>query len=115
MLPLKLFKLAFSGDLKGGDFRDYGIKIEVGKFEPGIESCVIPNESSLAYALALACVGGAKAINLVGFDGFGADDIRTCTMNNLFSVYQKKGWPTLTALTPTKYDINVGSLYSTLR
>lgn len=115
MIPLKLLKLAFSGGGESGNFRDYGMKVEAGKFEPGVESCVIPSESSLAFALALACIGGAKAINLVGFDGFGVDDIRTCAMNKLFSVYQEKGWPTLTALTPTKYDIGVGSLYSTLR
>ena len=113
IIPKRMFERVSNVDLSNCDVRDYGVKVEENVFEPGIDGCVLPSESSLAFALALASIGRAKTISLVGFDGYSDDDIRSVSMSSLFSVYQDSDRPALKSLTPTKYNITEGSLYST--
>ena len=112
IIPKKMFERVSDLDLSTCEILDYGVKFEENVFNPGIDGCILPSESSLAFALALASIGKARSISLVGFDGYSDDDVRAISMNSLFMIYQDKNRPELTSLTPTKYSINEGSLYS---
>jgi len=93
---------------------DYGLKVSPNSFEVNQNYCVIPNESSLAYVLAICIEGGAKQVGLIGFDGFDNNDINSSPMNKLFSLVNETSDLKLISFTPTKYDIEEGSLYSVI-
>ena len=83
---------------------DYGLSIEINKFECHATQCVLPSPLVLAYALAVATSGHAKQILLAGFDGYSPGDPRNEEIESLFSVFLKK-FPksVLFSVTPTTY------------
>ena len=111
-VPNALFKQITPYELDGQMGLDYGVSIVENNFQARETGCVIPNESTLAYVLALCSIGNAKRINLVGFDGFAKDDIRTKSMNDLLHLYKNDTHPVLVSLTPTSYNITEDSIYS---
>ena len=91
---------------------DYGINIKPGVFEIQATECTLPYELSIGYAIALATIGGANTISLVGFDGYHNDDMRQVKMNELLDLYTEKSLVPIAALTPTTYSIQQGSIYA---
>jgi len=115
LVSVGFFESVYSEQSSTRNFMDYGLTIKKDCFEFDKNGCVIPTESSLAYVLALCSVGGAKMVSLVGFDGFDAGDIEAQPMVRLFELYKEKSDIPISSLTPTKYDIQKGSLYSVIR
>jgi len=107
-----LFKSVMVNESHGLNNLDYGLRISADSFKVGQNYCIIPSESSLAYALSICAVGGAKQVALVGFDGFDSDDINNDPMKKIFSLAEESVDLKLVSLTPTKYDIEKGSLYN---
>ena len=88
---------------------DYGLEVRSGEFSYFSNKCIIPSLSVLAYVCAAVNEGGAKAISLVGFDGYSLEDIRMKEMLRFFDVYSGIE---MMALTPTAYNIKQGSIYA---
>jgi 4-hydroxy 2-oxovalerate aldolase len=91
---------------------DYGLNIKHGIFAINETECTLPYELSIGYALALIEMGGAKGISLVGFDGYDRDDIRQIKMVELLNLFQNQSSVPVTALTPTIYNVEQGSIYA---
>lgn len=92
---------------------DFGLAIEPGVFRFEDTYAVTPSSLVIAYALAIATSGKATRVLLAGFDGFSADDPRTAEMEELLAAYQRAdGALPLLAITPTRYNIPVSSVYA---
>ncbi len=97
----------------GFEIRDYGLSVEKGVFILSEKECTLPYALTFGYAIAIATIGGASSINLVGFDGYSADDQRQIEMNELLSLYQKdKKGVSLVSLTPSNYPVEKSSIYA---
>ncbi|MBU1437766.1 MAG: aldolase catalytic domain-containing protein [Gammaproteobacteria bacterium] len=108
MLPQEVRKA-----LTGKVLLDFGLKVELESFDFKDSYAVIPTSLVIAYALAVAASGKASLISLAGFDGYKSDDPRNQEMNKLFKLYSESLNATpLTAITPTRYDITVKSVYA---
>lgn len=90
---------------------DYGIELGE-EFTVNSTYCSLPKEMTIGYALAVAIVGKAKNINLVGVDGYASNDPRQKDMIDLLADITHKSEVTIKALTPTNYPINKGSIYA---
>jgi 4-hydroxy 2-oxovalerate aldolase len=98
--------------LAGKEIFDYGLNVNHLCFEFGDSHCVVPSSLAVAYALAVVTSGKATDIFLAGFDGYCADDLRNREMQYIFELYQAaRGALTITAITPTRYDLNIESVY----
>jgi len=91
---------------------DYGLNIKQNTFIVGETECTLPYELSIGYALSLANAGSAKNISMIGFDGYDRDDIRQIRMNELLDLYYQQSHVPVTALTPTTYNLDKGSIYA---
>ena len=91
---------------------DYGLNIRQNTFIASETGCTLPYELSVGYALSLANAGGAKNISIVGFDGYGRDDIRQIRMNELLDLYCQQSHVPVVALTPSTYHLSQGSIYA---
>ncbi len=91
---------------------DFGMRVG-DCFEFGASSCVTPNSLVICYALAAANSGGAKAIHLVGFDGYPHGDSRNDEMDQVISHYSSnpQSLP-LDSFTPTIYKLKETSIYA---
>lgn len=90
---------------------DFGLEVSPQKFLLNEHYCTLPNSLVFTYALAIANSGGAKKINLVGFDGFGAEDPRSQEMGQTLKTYSEANGLPLCSLTPTRYDIPTQSIF----
>ena len=97
--------------LMSKDVLDFGLEVIPETFGVSDTHCTVPNSLVITYALAIANSGGADRIDLVGFDGFGADDPRTKEMEQTLSIYSKSNGLSLCSLTPTNYDIPMQSIF----
>ncbi len=97
------------------DSINYGVKIATNTFQAEQNSCVIPYDLTIAYALCVAITGQAQQIILAGFDGYDATDKRQQEMISLFQLLQDKHSNLeIMAITPTTYPIKKGSVYALL-
>lgn len=107
-MPDQIKKTMISGNLY-----NFGLLVELGKFEFHETYAITPSSLVVAYALAIATSGQARQILLAGFDGFQADDPRMAEMEDLFASYQQaQGSIPLLAITPTRYKIPTTSVYA---
>lgn len=99
--------------LSAVEVRDYGVDIRKDSFSVGPSECVIPSSMAAAYAMAIAEAGGAREVLLAGFDGYAADDYRQHDMNHMLRCYQARpeALP-VSAVTPTTYELEQGSIYA---
>ena len=68
---------------------------------------------TVAYALSILASGKAKKVFLAGFDGYQKNDRRLKIVDEIFQNFQKtKATPTLTAITPSAYNIQKKSIYT---
>ena len=66
----------------------------------------------MVYAIAMANSGQASKILLAGFDGYGAEDLRTNEINELLDKYDSLDTKVdLISLMPTQYNIDVVPLF----
>lgn len=107
MLPTKIAKV-----FEGKAVMDYGIKVEQKMFNFNGTFSYVPKSLVACYALAVTTAGRANSISLAGFDGYDSDDPRNHEMNELFKLYESSPHAiSLTAITPTRYEINERSVY----
>jgi 4-hydroxy 2-oxovalerate aldolase len=91
---------------------DFGIALDTDSFDFFETYCVLPTPLVFAYALAIATSGEANQIFLAGFDGYGFDDPRDKELQKLLDLYQlHKKALSLTALTPTRFNVPIKSVY----
>ncbi len=103
-------------ELMTQNIMDFGLAIEPNNFMFEDSYCILPNSLVIAYALAIATSGQAKAIYLAGFDGYSADDPRRKETDDVFQLYQKQPASlVLSSITPTLYDIPSSSVYALLK
>ncbi len=113
--PASLLPKSLLMSLKGKELLDFSVAIEKDTFSFEKCHCVLPTSLVLAYALAIASSGNAKRILLAGFDGYSSDDPRAAEMEVLLSKYQQTpNSVPLLAVTPSRYNIPVTSIYSML-
>ena len=72
----------------------------------------MPRSLAIAFALAIATQAKAIEIQMVGFDGYEANDHRQEEMNEVLAAYaQNPDHLSLKSLTPTNYSIQQGSIF----
>jgi 4-hydroxy 2-oxovalerate aldolase len=92
---------------------DFGVGLEHNTFKFNKNGATLPRLFTLVYALSIATSGQAERILLAGFDGYGNNDIRTKTIDELLHLYSSStGSRPLLAVTPTTYSINSTSIYA---
>ena len=112
-LPHSRIPLEVKDAISEVEVRDFGMVVSPGVFEFHKHYGVVPASLVAAYVLAMATSGGAKRILMAGFDGFDADDSRSKEMDEIFVTYQSaKGALPLLAITPTRYNVPVSSVYA---
>lgn len=110
--PYTMLPVDIQSELKDKSIFDFGIEVSGDKFSFKEKHCVIPNSLVISYVLAIANSGLAKQINLVGFDGYSADDGRAQEMEQVLRIYnQTSGALPLCSLTETRYEIETQSIY----
>lgn len=98
--------------LRGKELFDFGIEVRFGEFGFHPNHCVLPTALVIAYALAVIASGKASRVLLAGFDGYNADDPRNAEMNKLLEMYKSSvGAVPLLAITPSRYDLPLSSVY----
>jgi len=113
--PASLLPKSLQISLKGKELLDFSVAIEKDTFSFEKNHCILPTSLVLAYAFAIASSGRASQILLAGFDGYPADDPRAEEMEELLSIYQQTpNSVSLLAVTPSRYNIPVTSIYSML-
>ena len=107
MLPEKVL-----AGLANKELMDFGIAITSKGFNFHTNYCELPTSLVIAYSLAIASSGLAKQIIIVGFDGYGIDDLRSKEMGQVFKDYlATPNAVPLTSITPTQYEISVKSIF----
>jgi len=113
ILPLTQFSKFLGEALTEVEILDYGLGLVKNGIQIGAKGCGVEQPLAIGYALAVATQAGVKGINLVGFDGYSADDPRQEEMNDLIHAYSSDpNAIQLLSLTPTSYDISQGSIYA---
>ena len=93
--------------------KDYGMNFGFKKFTIEKNSCYLPNDLAISYALALATIGNAKKISLVGFDGYKQNNSLQEEMIETIKLYKNnKKNINIYSLTPTSYPVDSDSLYA---
>ena len=93
--------------------KDYGMNFGFKKFRIEKNSCYLPNNLAISYALALATIGNAKKISLVGFDGYKQNNSLQEEMIETIKLYKNnKKNINIYSLTPTSYPVDSDSLYA---
>lgn len=113
ILPIARLGKLINEQLKGLNILDYGLTLEQGSFSFASNGCRLEWPVVVAYALCMATQAGASRISLVGFDGYCADDPRQEEMHEIFQRYMALPESLeITALTPSTYRINHGSVFA---
>mgnify|MGYP000639093590 CR=1 FL=1 len=114
--PVHMLPNGVQEELSEKNIYDFGLEIIPEVFSFDTEYCTLPSSLVIAYALAIATSGLASRILLAGFDGYSADDPRRQEIDSIFHLYQKsEDAIELLAITPTKYDIPVASVYGLIK
>lgn len=105
IVPASMLPRDLQDTLEGKDTLDFGIGIEPGCFRFNDMHCVVPQPLVLAYALAIARSGQARAVLLAGFDGYRPGDPRNREIELIFQAYRDAapGLP-VASVTPTIYE-----------
>ena len=99
--------------LDGKELLDFGLAVQPDTFEFAERHCVLPTSLTVAYALAIAASGLARRVYLAGFDGYSSDDPRNVEVDRLLTGYlAEREVPDVLAITPSRYSVAAGSVYS---
>lgn len=114
--PVSMLPDDIKEELQGKQTLDFGLSINREGFGFYTNYCELPSSLVIAYALAFASSGNAKSIFLAGFDGYGADDPRRKEMDELLHLYcTTPNAVPITAITPTRYEVPVQSIFGMLK
>ena len=113
VLPLKRLNESQLKTLKKNKILDFGLEVQVGRFDFKKKSAIIPNSLTICYALAIANSGRAKKIFISGLDGYPVEDPRRAEMDDVFKLYfSLKKYKDIISITPTRYKIKSSSVYA---
>lgn len=85
---------------------DYGAIIKNRTFSVKKQFCILPNNQSFGYALALAAIGGADKIFVIGFDGFSKGHYYNYEMETVLKMFKEKfKGISISSLSETVYSI----------
>ena len=113
VMPVGSLGIKFNIFDEGFKLFDYGMEVVENTFSFQPFGCTVPSPIALSYALAVLTQAGSKKINLVGFDGYGANDPRQETGNaDLFNLQKASNGTSSESLTPTSYPVLQGSIYA---
>ena len=111
--PASMLPVSVRRSLDGKELLDFGLAVRPEIFEFSERHCILPTSLTVAYALAIATSGKAAKVYLAGFDGYSSNDPRTGEVDRLFAGFVASGSvPDIVAITPTKYTVDAGSVYS---
>ena len=92
---------------------NFGVGLKDNSFKFYNSCSNIPKLYTVAYALSIVASGKAQKIFLAGFDGYHKEDRRLKIIDEIFQNYSRtKGAPSLTAITPSVYNIQKKSIYT---
>ena len=112
VVPVSLLSNNLKKKFENIQLLDFGIGVKENYFKFHKTGAIVPRLYALAYALSIATSGNASQILLAGFDGYGPNDSRTKTIDELLYLYSSfKNSKSITAITPTSYNINTTSVY----
>ena len=95
------------------NIKDYGMALKNSEILIKNTGCVLPYPLTAIYAFALASIGKANNIFLVGFDGYDSLDFRQQEMINAIDLYKESPLSLdLISLTPTTYPVIKNSIYA---
>jgi len=113
VVPVELLSQTLRKKFKKLKLLNFGVGIKENSFQFHKKGAVVPRLYALAYALSIATSGQASKILLAGFDGFGAYDRRTKTIDEMISLYFScKNSKQIVAVTPTSYNVPSLSIYA---
>lgn len=111
ILPMKTLGRVIKKYINNIEILDYGLNLKENSMEIGSKACFLDSSVVAGYALAICTRAGAKKINLVGFDGYNAKDIRYQEMEKILQRYQNlENSVDIVSLTPTSYNLTIESL-----
>lgn len=91
---------------------DYGLIVDSGNLKLDDKVCIIPHDSTAAYAICASIYSGCKSISLLGFDGYEKGDVRQQEMVSLFSrIAEEFHHVDIKAYTPSTYPVDEASIY----
>ena len=112
IMPYGRLQNEFGVETNGLNILDYGLEVQDGAFHIGKSSCVLQWPLGFAYALSVVTRASAMEIEMVGFDGYDANDPRQIEMNEVIATYSNlQNCLPLKSLTPTNYQISQGSIF----
>ena len=113
IIPLTQFSKLLDETLTEVEVLDYGLRLVENGIKIEANGCGLKHPLAIGYALAVATQAGVKEINLIGFDGYDANDPRQEEMNEIFKLFTNDNKSvSIISLTPTSYNLNQGSIYS---
>ena len=111
--PASMLPESVRMSLEGKELLDFGLTVQEDTFEFAERHCVLPTSLTVAYALAIAASGRSGRVYLAGFDGYSSDDPRNVEVDKLLMGYlAESGVPELLAITPSRFAVAAGSVYS---
>ena len=111
--PASMLPESVRMSLEGKELLDFGLAVQEDTFEFAERHCVLPTSLTVAYALAIAASGRSGRVYLAGFDGYSSDDPRNVEVDKLLMGYlAESGVPELLAITPSRFSVASGSVYS---
>jgi len=111
--PASMLPESVRMSLEGKELLDFGLTVQEDTFEFAERHCVLPTSLTVAYALAIAASGRSGRVYLAGFDGYSSDDPRNVEVDKLLMGYlAESGVPELLAITPSRFSVAAGSVYS---
>jgi 4-hydroxy 2-oxovalerate aldolase len=110
--PYSMLPQDVQASLAEKDVLDFGLNVQADTFAFDDTCCTAPTSLVMAYAFAVITSGKASQILLAGFDGYLGEDPRNQEMNQVVKTYnQSDSQIPLTAITPTRYDVQQQSVY----
>lgn len=111
--PYSMLPTDVQSSLAGKKILDFGLNVQANTFAFNSTYCTVPSSLVVAYALAVVTSGKAVRMLIAGFDGYGADDLRSHEMQALLEQYQREPQAIpLQAVTPTRYSLHTQSIYA---
>lgn len=113
VVPIERFSNSELDGVNVSDLINYAVTIKADDFEVLRESCILPFDLTVGYAIAALLRLGVREIYMAGFDGYPTGDQRNLEMIELFQIIGKKHPElSLISLTPSHYPLVQGSLYA---
>ena len=105
IIPYSYLKnyIKVTDSLKSKKLLNFQLILKEGIFSVSDNSCTLPNDNSVGYAIALCKHGGASKLFLAGFDGYEENEGLQIESENYLKFLLKKSKYKLNFITKTKY------------